>query len=967
MEYSLCKKRNAVDDCKLIKYDLEELNHVNQELSMLKTDFNHNIRQYNKDLNYLENMNNRYWASQNDYYHIENNEARKYSNLKCDEDNLLDHINNSNYPYGLWRYKKKYYYRPTPETDFSKGTIEEISKDISSRYPMSVHSIPDLNNIPNNIKEIKFDTVFISEKAIPVIEDEIIDIKQKYEIFQDINGLFYRNLLVNTKYLKSRFKYHYIDSNKSTKARLFIQKMTTFKDSLFLLNRLGRFIKTLQGENLIVMVGNKNISKDILWEKILTPMLSPENYITLTCEILEKMSIEEILKGKILIYIDEIPQEHKHKEKLKELFIRVLINKSFQIENKITPTYAQIIITLDEPEPFIKDFQNLSDIFYINSKEEVLLSLNTINDISLIKNIKESLLTFSEELSAIGIHQFNTPNYSSGNKKFLLGLDEIEGEIDFLSDIGLPILDPDNDSFERYFPMGESHTYITGLTRIGKSSFLITLFVRYIQNKNSNVILFDVHGDCAKKAKMLVKDKERILYISNSLDKSYAASINLFKIDDKSEQNIRKIANIILGVLKQIKVDETFTGPMEEGLLRCIRVLLRKGDGDFHELYRFMNDKRNADLVKYAKKCGNPLDEEYFSDYFNDTNTKNAIRRRLATLLNDEDFMNMMSGDKSIDFEKEFNTPGKIIIIDIAKGDMDSYVYYIRFIVEYILVLSLKRVNTLKEERVMTHLILDEFDNFITSNGNIKTILKEAGKYNLFLTIAHQIISDIKDPSLRDTVLSMTDAKIIFKNSNQTLDALNKTLNTKLDDVENLNKGECYVSVANSEIIKCKNTTKFLDDSEEISDVQWEEHKQYQLTKNYRPLTLKTSQPTEEELNEMIKKFKNDFKLKNLTETSCIQKLEVSALERFEEIKSDFEHLDTAKNIKRSRIRQKEFSKIFQLVFELNDVIENRKFIQMLKAKDEDDMFNQSSHGVRIGNFTDDGKTQTEQYYYFEW
>ena len=57
------------------------------------------------------------------------------------------------------------------------------------------------------------------------------------------------------------------------------------------------------------------------------------------------------------------------------------------------------------------------------------------------------------------------------------------------------------------------------------------------------------------------------------------------------------------------------------------------------------------------------------------------------------------------------------------------------FIIEYISILALKRVDTPKEERVITHLILDEFDNFISSKGNIKTILKEAGKYNLLLTI----------------------------------------------------------------------------------------------------------------------------------------------------------------------------------------------------------------------------------------
>ena len=325
----------------------------------------------------------------------------------------------------------------------------------------------------------------------------------------------------------------------------------------------------------------------------------------------------------------------------------------------------------------------------------------------------------------------------------------------------------------------------------------------------------------------------------------------------------------------------------------------------------------------------------------------------------------MMSGDnKLIDFEKEFNTPGKIIIIDIAKGNMDSYIYYIRFIVEYILILALKRFDTPKDKRVITHLILDEFDNFISAKGNIKTILKEAGKYNLLLTIAHQIISDIKDSALRDTILSMTGAKIIFKNSNTTLDALNKTLNTKLNDVENLDKGEFYLSVGNNDVVKMKNTDKFLDSSEEISNEQWEEHKQYQLLHNYREIKPKTaSQPTDEEIREMIQQFKVDLISKNLTETSCLYKLEISAPERVKEIKNDFEFRTPKDNEYKPRIRQQEISSIFSLAFELDYTFDNAKFIQMLKGGN--DIFNQSNSGTRTTEFTTDGKSKTEQYYYF--
>lgn len=959
----------------LMKDEFQKLDYINKQFSIVQSDFHQNIRQYDRNVDYLESINYKYWNTQYEYSNIENNEFQKYINLKKRQDDLINHINNSNYSNGLWRYKDIFYYRASPQNELCIGNAERISSEISSRYPINVRIIDDLNNIPNNIKEISFDTVFISKKSIIVIDSEIIEPNQQYEIFQTIDRKFYRNLIVNTEFLRKRFQNYSIPQNISTKTKVFIQKISTYNDSKFLLNRLGKSFKNLKSENIIVMVGNKNVSEDIFCNRVFKPIIHPENYITITDDILKEKSIPEILKGKLFIYVTHIPENQELREKLKELFILVSINKYFYMENQKVNTYAQIIVTLDKEDHFIKDFAHLSSIFYINPLDDILSDMNEINDVSLIGSIETSLMNFAEELCVIGNQQYYNQNnecfynysnsYSSGNKKFLGELEKVSKVANLESEIGLPILDPYSDDFEKYFPMGDYHTYITGQTRMGKSTLLIILFLRYIQNTNSNVILFDVHGDLAKKAKMLVKDKSRLLYISNTLDKSHAASINLFKIDDKSEKNISKMANLILGVIKQIKTGETFSGAMEELLLRCIRVLLRKGDGSFHELYRFTNDKRNNDLVEYAKKCGDILDEEYFQDYFNDTNTKNAIRRRLSTLLNDEDFINMMSGDnKLIDFEKEFNTPDKIIIIDIAKGNMDSYIYYIRFIVEYISVLALKRVDTPKEDRVITHLILDEFDNFISAKGNIKTILKEAGKYNLLLTIAHQIISDIKDTALRDTILSMTGAKVIFHNSNTTLDALNKTLNTKLNDVENLDKGEFYLSVENNDIEKIKSTDRFLDVSEEISNIQWEEHKQYQLVHNYREIKPKTaSQPTDEEINKMIKQFKADLISKNLTETSCLYKLEISAPERFKEIKNDFKFRTPKDNEYKPRIRQQEISVIFSLAFELDYTFDNTKFIQMLKG--ENDMFNQSNSGTRTAEFTADGKSKTEQYYYF--
>jgi len=61
-------------------------------------------------------------------------------------------------------------------------------------------------------------------------------------------------------------------------------------------------------------------------------------------------------------------------------------------------------------------------------------------------------------------------------------------------------------------------------------------------------------------------------------------------------------------------------------------------------------------------------------------------------------------------------------------------------------------VDTPEEERKDFYLYIDEFQNFTTPS--IATILSEARKYRLDLTISHQFIAQLQD-KIREAVLVM--------------------------------------------------------------------------------------------------------------------------------------------------------------------------------------------------------------------
>lgn len=898
----------------------------------------------------LEHTNQRYWQAEANRQYVWNNEVSKYNSLINAQNSLLYRINYLEIR--LWRYQNQLYYR-TRNNQLIIGSQIEIQKELSSRYGSNVQIVNDINDVLQNSNEHRINTFFIAINSIPVIEEELFNPNIEHELFQDSNGIGKRNLLAHTRYQKNKslFNNHHL---RSFIRKLMIQLTQCKSDAI---SSWIKNICDLETNTILLLVGNQTISEDIIINKVIKQLFNTGIVVTLTDNMLQKESFENIVSGKLILHIDHIPADEKDREKLKQLLISLIIQRSFLSNERTIPTQIKVIVTIDEVDSFFKNFIELTTTLFINQEEHFLSKLGISNLVLLYKEIEQSLDYYAGEISSMPKGQINL--HKNDNQRYLELVSEVTTET-HLSSNNLPILDPYDENFETLFPKGDYHTLITGLTRIGKSFLTLTLMLRYIFRNDCSVILFDIHSDLAKKVIKLIKDPSRLLHICPVLDSSYTPTINLFDISDKSEKNIARLAQVILRVIKSIKIDESFSGAMEELLLNCIRVLLRKGGGSFSELYRFMNDKRNQDLVKYAKESENLLGKEYFNDYFlSATSTKDAVRRRLSTLLNDPLFFNLMNGTNTIDLDKEMNTLGKVIVFDIPKGEMEnSYEYYIKFILEYVQILALKRVELPKHERVLTHLFLDEAHNFITPNGNIETILTEAGKYNLYLTMANQAVSQYKNTNFRDIILSMTDAKIIGKNSNQTFEAMNRALNEKLD-VEKLSKGEFYISVGENEIVKIQNTNRFLDEKEHISDEELQEQKQYQLKCYYRSIQEQVlEQPTEIDLHIMLDEMAIAISSADLSDSSCLKKLQILDPERFAEIESDFNYFEPKINKKQPRIRQQELSTVFKLAFEQSNLIDNKKFTEMLK--DKNSMFLEAVPQTRKPR---NGSSKTEKYY----
>ncbi|MBP6714977.1 MAG: ATP-binding protein [Aliarcobacter sp.] len=821
----------------------------------------------------------------------------------------------------------------------SKTTVEtEISRELGiyCKIVEDAYKAHKKNNYNSNFIYYEiFNIPLITTKQNCWSEDKFIKNKDDKTYIENINVL--------TLYMKpiaddSLDKYSDLDS----KIFKFLNTITKSDKSQNIAMFLSKMICEPSETKCIILIGDKNVSL-IFQENILNPIYG-DNICFLTEENLIHSNMNDLLENYNIFYVNFIPQSEEGKNKLKELTYKISSNQRLNTNYHNEQYYSgYIIFALETPDDFLKNFTSFYQVYFLNDLPKILELMSLKNDLELHKSISSSLIQFSCQLKYLHKNKDSICQAKDDNSEFLEILKDTRfdslqnnNSFDILTVQNLHNVIPPK---ERY-----KHTYITGMTGSGKSELLKVLIMGDILRENGSIILLEPHGDLAQSVTKLVKDKSRLVYINPFLDDEKTPTINLFHLPNKSEQNIAKITQVILSVLKSVNSDESFTGAMEDVLEMCIKVLLRRGKGSFKELYRFLNDNRNKDLVELGINSPNQLEVEFFEDDFlNSKPTKDAVRRRLKKLLNDPVFSNLMNGENTINLEELMNEKGKVIIFNIPKGKMpNTYKYYIRFIVEYIQVLALKRADLSEEDRIHTHLYIDEAHNFISSTATISEILTESRKYKLFVTFAHQAITQIKNNNLRDIMTTMTNVKIVGKNSNKTLEAINKTLNTKLEDVEKLEAGEFYISAGNNDIIKVNVTDNLIDGKEDISSIQEEEQIDYQLEKYYRDIeNLDDSLAPSEQLKQKLDDFIN-----------AIKSLDIEYFNKIQDVPKIYEefiyNLNDETDNAIGYISKQDLSLYFNLIYPETPFEDNKLLLKLLKTRD--DFFKQNVNSNKTYN-----------------
>lgn len=168
---------------------------VNQEIKHLK--------KQNKS---LKTQTEQYWQNCNNLNLIMQNEQMRYNYISYKQQSILGDINKPSRPIGLYRFKNRFYYRPSIYSEVIECDIEQLQEEIGSRYSnINIKVVSDLNDVMyyNNM-DTTIDTTYLAINSIPVVDDEVFEKNILDEVFINNKGLYSRNNLQHTVYLANR-------------------------------------------------------------------------------------------------------------------------------------------------------------------------------------------------------------------------------------------------------------------------------------------------------------------------------------------------------------------------------------------------------------------------------------------------------------------------------------------------------------------------------------------------------------------------------------------------------------------------------------------------------------------------------------------------------------------------------------------------------------------------------------------
>ncbi len=307
------------------------------------------------------------------------------------------------------------------------------------------------------------------------------------------------------------------------------------------------------------------------------------------------------------------------------------------------------------------------------------------------------------------------------------------------------------------------HVYILGQTGTGKSGALELLTISDIYYDQGFAVI-DPHGDYAQHVLNFIPQRrlDDVVYF-NPADTAYPIGFNPLEISDPSLKG--HISSELVGVLKRLFADSW--GPRLEYILRySLLALLDYPNATMLDITRLLTEKKfRANVISYID---DPVVKNFWVTEFASWNDKFAseavapVLNKVGAFTANPMIRNIIGQPKSTFNIRKIMDEGKILVVNLSRGLMgeDNAGILGAMMVTKIQLAAMGRADMPQEQRRPFYLYVDEFQNFATDS--FATILSEARKYGLNLTVANQYISQMSE-EVRSAVFGNVGTILCFR------------------------------------------------------------------------------------------------------------------------------------------------------------------------------------------------------------
>lgn len=347
------------------------------------------------------------------------------------------------------------------------------------------------------------------------------------------------------------------------------------------------------------------------------------------------------------------------------------------------------------------------------------------------------------------------------------------------------------------------HLYVIGQTGTGKTGILLNMIAQDIKN-GEGVCYIDPHGnDIQTLLSMIPKERvDDVIYFDPAYtDRPFG--LNMLEYDPRFPEQKTFVINELMNIFNQLFDMKTTGGPMFEQYFKNSAGLVMdhpESGSTLLEITRVLSDKSFRDMK--LQHTTNPIIKQFWINAERTTGEQGLenfvpyITSKFDTFISNEIMRPIVAQQNSSFNFRDIMDKKKILLVNLSKGRLGEINANLigMIIVGKLQMAALSRVDSFGKDYPPFYLYIDEFQNVTTPS--ISSILSEARKYKLSLTVAHQYLAQLSE-DIKGAILGNVGSMALFRISPEDAAALEGRLKPTFtaDDIIKLDNRNAIISM----------------------------------------------------------------------------------------------------------------------------------------------------------------------------